>query len=180
MFTLHKLNQNNVLNVLNLAEELNIDAITIERVTPMSAEDIKSLYIEPEELHRIYNSIYQKKKEIEARSDLKIRVSRPLWTLIDDKLGGFCPIGFTSLCILHDGTVLPCRRLEIPLGNILTEGLYKIWYTSDILWKIRNKKLLTGKCNDCAFLQNCGGCRAIAYHANGDYMAEDPQCWKNG
>lgn len=180
MFTLHKLNQNDVLNVIDLAEELNVDAITIERVTPMSANDITNLYIEPGELNKIYYDIYLKKQQIEERSDLKIRVSRPLWTLISEELGGFCPTGFTSLCILHDGTVFPCRRLEIPLGNILTDGLYKIWYTSDVLWKIRNKKLLAGKCNRCTYLQNCGGCRAVAYHVKGDYMAEDPQCWKHG
>jgi len=179
MFTLHKINQDDVLNVIDLAEKLNVNAITIERVTPMSIEDISNLYIEPEELHIIYNNIYRKKQELTGRLKLKIRVARPLWTLIDEELGGFCPAGFTSLCILHDGTVLPCRRLEIPLGNILTDGLYKIWYTSDVLWRIRNKKLLTGKCKGCSFLQNCGGCRAVAYHVNGDYMAEDPQCWKN-
>lgn len=179
MFTLHKLNQDDVLNVINLAEQLNVNAITIERITPMISDDIEKLYILPEELERIYNGIYIKKAEIEKRSNLKIRVSRPLWTLVDENLGGFCPIGFTSLCVLHDGTVLPCRRLEIPLGNILTDGLYKIWYTSDVLWKIRNKMLLTGKCNGCSFLSNCGGCRAVAYYVNGDYLAEDPQCWKN-
>lgn len=179
MFTLHKLNQDDVLNVIGLAEKLIVDAITIERVTPMNTDDLTNLYIKPEELHKIYNDILIRKQEVEKRSSLKIRVSRPLWTLIDEEIGGFCPVGFTSLCILHDGSVLPCRRLEIPLGNILNDGLYKIWYTSDVLWKIRNKKLLTGKCNGCTYMQNCGGCRAIAYHVNGDYMAADPQCWKN-
>lgn len=178
MFTLHKLNQSDVLNVINLADKLKVDAMTIERVTPMSEEDIAELFIQPEELNKIYNEIYLKKKELEGRSNIKIRVSRPLWTLIDQDIGGFCPVGFTSLCILHDGTILPCRRLELPLGNIFTDGIYKIWYTSDVLWQIRNKNLLTGKCNGCTLLQNCGGCRAIAYHVNGNYLAEDPQCWK--
>lgn len=179
MFTLNKLNQDDVLNVIDLAQKHNVDAITIERVTPMNFDDIMNLYINAEKLHDVYNDIYLKKQIIEENSDLKIRVSRPLWTLLDETIGGFCPTGYTSLCILHDGTVLPCRRLEIPLGNILTDGLYKIWYTSDILWKIRNKKLLAGKCNGCTYIQNCGGCRAIAYHISGDYMGEDPQCWKN-
>jgi len=178
MFTLHKLNQSDVLNVINLADKLNVDAITIERVTPMSQEDIDKLFIQPEELQKVYNEIYIKKKEIEERSNIKIRVSRPLWTLVNEEVGGFCPVGFSSLCLLHDGTILPCRRLEIPLGNIFTDGIFKIWYTSDVLWKIRNKNLLTGKCKGCDFLQNCGGCRAIAHYVNGNYMAEDPQCWK--
>jgi len=178
MFTLHSFNAQYITDVMDLAKEMRVDALTIERVTPMNDEDIKNLYIQSDELYTIYRKIYEKKKEIEKASSLKIRVSRPLWGLIDNQLGGFCPAGLTSLCILHDGTVLPCRRLEIPIGNVLTDGLFKIWYTSEVLWKLRNKKLLGEKCKNCSILANCGGCRAIAYTVNGDYMADDPQCWK--
>jgi len=178
MFTLHKLNKDEVIGVINLAEQLGVNAITIERMTPMNTDDINKFYLKPNELFDTYNDIYRKKIEIEQYSSLKIRVSRPLWTLFNENIGGFCPVGLTSLCILHDGTVLPCRRLNIPLGNILTDGLFKIWYTSDILWKLRNKNLLSKKCRDCDSLANCGGCRAIAYQVYGDFMGEDPQCWK--
>ena len=177
MFTLHKENKDEAKPMLELAERLGVDAITIERITPMNKNDIHRFYLEPDELHETYNNLYIKKIEIEKRSDLKIRVSRPLWTLIDSNLGGFCPAGLTSLAILHDGTVLPCRRLEVPIGNILEDGLFKIWYTSPILWRLRNKNNLLGKCYNCKYLHACGGCRAIAYTVNGDYMAEDPQCW---
>jgi radical SAM protein with 4Fe4S-binding SPASM domain len=177
MFTLHKQNQNEAIPILELAEKIGVDAITIERITPMRKQDINAFYINSEELKNVYKKIFEIKKVIEKRSNLKIRVSRPLWTLIDDNLGGFCPAGLTSLSILQDGTVLPCRRLEIPIGNILTEGLYKIWYTSDILWKLRNKDNLSGKCYNCKYIHACGGCRAIAYTVNNDFMAGDPQCW---
>ncbi|KUO50224.1 MAG: hypothetical protein APF76_10955 [Desulfitibacter sp. BRH_c19] len=178
MFTLHRLNVRDAVAVMDLAKELEIDALTIERITPMNDEDINNFYIPSDELYKIYKQIYEKKKKVEQASDLRVRVSRPLWGLIDNQLGGFCPVGLTSLCILNDGTVLPCRRLEIPVGNILTDGLFKIWYTSEVLWKLRNKKLLGGKCKNCSILANCGGCRAIAYTVNGNYMADDPQCWK--
>lgn len=177
MFTLHGQNKDEIIPMLEFAEKLGVDAITIERITPMSRQDIDDFYIPPEKLKTIYEEIVKRKKVIEKRSKLKIRVSRPLWTLIDEGLGGFCPAGLTSLTILRDATVLPCRRLEIPLGNILTNGLYKIWYTSDVLWKLRNKRNLGGKCNNCKYIHACGGCRAIAYSVNNDAMAEDPQCW---
>lgn len=177
MFTLHEKNKDEVTPMLDLAVDIGVDAITIERITPMSSDDITEFYMQPEELRVVYNQIYEKKIAIEKKSNLKIRVSRPLWTLIDSNLGGFCPAGLTSLSILQDGTVLPCRRLEIPIGNILTDGLYKIWYNSDVLWRLRNKENLTGKCNNCKYIHACGGCRAIAHTINNDFMAEDPQCW---
>lgn len=178
MFTLHRLNQDEAEGVIDLAQQLGVDALTIERVTPMNDDDRQRLFIEVETLQAIYKRIYRKKLEAEKTSKLKIRVSRPLWNLIDEHIGGFCPVGLSSLCILHDGTALPCRRMEIPLGNVLTDGLFKIWYTSQTLWKLRNKHLLQGKCHGCPTLGNCGGCRAIAYTINGDVMAEDPQCWR--
>lgn len=179
MFTLHKQNSDEALSVINLAEELNIDALTIERIVPINVGDIAKFYMSSGELKPVYQNIYSAKKRVESRSSLKIRVSRPLWVLTDETLGGFCPAGFSSLAILNDGTVLPCRRLEIPIGNILEEGLYKIWYTSDVLWNLRNKRKLNDNCGNCNYLHRCGGCRAIAYHITGDYMADDPQCWKH-
>ncbi len=180
MFTLHKQNQAEALRMIDMAEKLDVDFLTIERVLPNNEKDIQAFYLEPGRLKAVYESVYRKKTEVEKRSSLKVRVSRPLWCLVDENAGGFCPAGFTSLTILHDGTLLPCRRLEIPIGNVLEEGIFKPWYTSEVLWKLRNKNLLGGKCSGCRFLGNCGGCRAVAYKLTGDFMAEDPQCWKNG
>jgi len=101
----------------------------------------------------------------------------PLDTTGNKSIGGFCPVGYTALTILHDGTVLPCRRLNVPIGNLLNEKLFKIWYDSDVLWNIRNKNNLQGKCSGCVNIARCGGCRAIAYETTGNYMGEDLQCW---
>lgn len=135
-----------------------------------------------EEIKAIYEGITVRANEINSK--LNVRRLRPLWlntTYLDctnnEKIGGFCPVGLTSLAILWDGTVLPCRRLEIPIGNILEDGLFKIWYDSDVLWRIRDKNNLQGKCHGCVNVERCGGCRAIAYATTGDYMGEDIQCW---
>jgi radical SAM protein with 4Fe4S-binding SPASM domain len=128
--------------------------------------------------------------EYQKGATLKIIKYRTLWAMIDPDrakipdvpleidLGGMCSIGIDSLTILPDGTVLPCRRLPIPIGNLTNDSIFKIWYTSDLLWKIRNKNNLKGKCNKCELIPRCSGCRAIAYAVTGDYLAEDPQCWK--
>ena len=182
MYTLQNLNKDGYNDYIDIAIAENVDAITIERVTPCG-QSVKENIIPAEEIKRIYTDITKRANEITKKP--VIRRSRPLWintscdnTRKDCNIGGFCPVGFTALAILHDGTVLPCRRMEIPLGNILTDGLFKIWYTSDVLWKIRDKNNLKGKCHGCENLPFCGGCRAIAYATTGDYMEEDPQCWK--
>jgi radical SAM protein with 4Fe4S-binding SPASM domain len=181
MFTLMKRNLNEVINVIDFAEQNDVNAITIERVTPCGNSNISDL-LSSEEIKRIYESVTARANQISGH--LRIRRLRPLWINTEklnqkanSDIGGFCPVGFTSLAILEDGTVLPCRRLNIPIGNILTDGIFKIWYDSEVLWTIRDKNNLQGKCKGCYNIDRCGGCRAIAFETTGEFMGEDIQCW---
>ncbi len=63
-------------------------------------------------------------------------------------------------------------------GTLKNDSLLKIWHGSDLLWEIADKRNLKGKCNLCEFINQCSGCRAMAYACTGDYLAEDPQCFK--
>ncbi len=176
MFTLHKKNKGSVLSMPELTCSLKADALTVERMTTMNQTEEKDFFIEPQELKAIYLDIYSKTKDVFFGKNAKFITSRPLWNLVDENIGGYCPAGLSSLCILEDGTLLPCRRLYLPLGNILTDGLFKVWYNSDILWDIR-KKAGGSECSDCSHSERCGGCKAVSYYRNGDLNSKDPQCW---
>lgn len=96
-------------------------------------------------------------------------------------LGG-CAAGLSGLTLLPDGTIVPCRRLPIPIGNIRRDSLREVWASSDVLSALRDRARYGGKCGCCPRWAACRGCRAIAYaytHARGeaDYLAEDPQCF---
>jgi len=179
MFTLTQENAESVTDIIDLADKMGVDALTIERYTPLGNSEPTPLKLSADRLKEIYRQINKSKKLIERRGrKLKIRTSRPLWHLIDESLGGYCPVGFSSLCIMHDGTVYPCRRLPIPIGNVLKDGIFKTWYKSDVLWNIRRKNRMLSSCGTCEDLGRCGGCRAAAYAESGDYMGQDPLCWK--
>jgi radical SAM protein with 4Fe4S-binding SPASM domain len=92
---------------------------------------------------------------------------------------GGCAAGTAGLTILSDGTLVPCRRLPLPLGNIRSDSVREIWATSPVLEAIRDKSRYSGKCGRCTRWEQCRGCRAIAY-AHGedrDYLREDPDCF---
>jgi radical SAM protein with 4Fe4S-binding SPASM domain len=96
-------------------------------------------------------------------------------------LGG-CAAGVSGLTLLPDGTVLPCRRLNIPLGNVRRDPLREIWAASPVLEALRDRGQYGGKCGRCRRWAQCRGCRAIAYavsQAGGekDFLAADPQCF---
>jgi len=51
-----------------------------------------------------------------------------------------------------------------------------VWENSEVFNELRNFKNLKGKCGICEYTNVCGGCRARAYEATGDYLAEEPLC----
>jgi radical SAM protein with 4Fe4S-binding SPASM domain len=193
MFTLQRRNVEDVPSLIDLAIAEGISSLTIERFVPTgSGAKIREELLPPEEIKRVFDYISERAEQEIARGGLtSISRSRPLWVMCNrntgslgadtsqgDTAGGICSIGLDGLCILPDATVLPCRRLPIPIGNLKNDSLLKIWHTSDLLWKIADKRNLKGKCNSCEFSTQCSGCRAMAYACTGDYLAEDPQCWK--
>jgi radical SAM protein with 4Fe4S-binding SPASM domain len=181
MFTLAKSNIKEAVKIIDLAEELDVNAVTVEWVTPCGNSSLGDI-LTADEIKKTYCEVTERANAV--KTGLRVRRTRPLWLHTKElncrenaAIGGFCPVGFTALSILHDGTVLPCRRLNIPIGNLLQEKLFRIWYGSEVLWRIRDKNNLQGKCYQCANIGNCGGCRAIAYETTSDYMGEDIQCW---
>ncbi len=83
----------------------------------------------------------------------------------------------TAVCFVsHRGEVFPCGYLPVAAGNVLNDRFADIWTNSPVFLRLRDDSLLTGKCGVCDFKTICGGCRARAYAATGDYMAEEPLC----
>ncbi|MBU0545085.1 MAG: heme b synthase [Proteobacteria bacterium] len=86
-------------------------------------------------------------------------------------------LGGTGFCFIsHTGIVQPCGFLHIECGNVTKNSFEKIWNSSEVFLSLRNFDMLKGKCGICEFKKVCGGCRARAYEAAGDYMAEEPLC----
>jgi radical SAM protein with 4Fe4S-binding SPASM domain len=88
---------------------------------------------------------------------------------------GGCAAGLNGLTVEPDGTVLPCRRLPIAIGNVFESDLDALW-ASPVLETLRDRDRLEGACGRCARRWSCGGCRAVAHAVHGRLMAEDPQC----
>ncbi|MGV8058125.1 MAG: heme b synthase [Smithellaceae bacterium] len=86
-------------------------------------------------------------------------------------------LGGISFCFIsHTGQVQPCGYLELDCGNVKKQGFAEIWETSEVFRNLRNFSKYGGKCGGCEFIKVCGGCRARAYEATGDYLAEEPLC----
>jgi radical SAM protein with 4Fe4S-binding SPASM domain len=193
MFTLQRMNTRDVPLIIDLANVEGVSTLTIERMVPTgTGKNLMDQLLMPEEIREVFEHISEHaEQQIKETGSTSISRSRPLWVLCSHNrdpinanlpteitLGGICSIGLDGLCILPDATVLACRRLPIPIGNLKQDSIEKIWFTSDLLWQIRDKNNLKHKCESCKLIPQCSGCRAMAYAVTGDYLATDPQCWK--
>ncbi len=90
---------------------------------------------------------------------------------------GGCATGLTYCGLSPEGEILPCAPASnVFLGNILTEGLEKIWENSPIIQAVRNRSEIYGKCSKCRYNLICGGCRVSAFGKTGNWLASDPSC----
>jgi MoaA/NifB/PqqE/SkfB family radical SAM enzyme len=144
-------------------------------------------FVGAKETYDIFKKIIELRKKY--AEEIKVLEPEVLWQLMhgDTKLKqearrtkkflGGCAAGFLGLSVLSDGTIYPCRRLPIPIGNIKEIKLVDLMANNEVLKNLRNfdKMKEKGCCEDVNY---CRGCRAVAYAITGDYMAKDPMCFK--
>ena len=90
--------------------------------------------------------------------------------------GAGCLAGSGVCFISHRGEVYPCGYLPVLAGDLTAQSFAEIWEESPVFAILRDPDSLTGKCRACEFRKLCLGCRARAYAATGDFLAEEPVC----
>ena len=172
---------NNVTEYMDLVMEQGVDAVYFRRFVDVKQE-LPSVERKAE-----YHTFLKTLEEIKKRYPMKIYLGDPMHgAMYMEKLSGSskkklfagCSAGVVSLSIQTDGTVYPCTRLPVPIGNVYKDSLADIWENSPVLADLRFRNL-SGMCGACSYRYACGGCRAEAYY-KGSYLGEDPMCCMRG
>ncbi len=190
--TITKRNLDEVSEIYNLILELEASAFHIFLFVPTGrGMEIEYEEIPPDEYERVLNWFYDISKD--SRIELKascaphyarimhqrakmegIRVTREthgLQAMMKGCLGG------SGFCFISSkGDVYPCGYLPVIAGNIKQQPFKVIWEKSKLFNDLRSPGKLKGKCRICEYRIVCGGCRARAYAATGDYENEEPYC----
>jgi heme b synthase len=87
-----------------------------------------------------------------------------------------CMAGFGFCFVSHIGEVGGCGYLPLLAGNVRQAPLTEIYRESPLFKSIRDANLLQGRCGICEYRLLCGGCRARALGATGNYLDEEPFC----
>jgi radical SAM protein with 4Fe4S-binding SPASM domain len=179
MFTVMKRNYENLPSLLSLCRDLGMDGLILERFIPWGrGREMMNEVLERDQWKRVvetlftFSSLSVEEDAVFPYQAYQIRFRRGEAEL----QGAPCVLGRDGFCIMPEGTVYPCRRFPVSIGNLLKESLKDLWEKSEILEKLRDKKNLKGKCGRCE-VEDCSGCRSLALSLTGDYCEEDPHCW---
>jgi len=86
-----------------------------------------------------------------------------------------CPCGVQYCRITPDGGLTSCPYMPVQAGNLRHASFAQLWTSAPVFEELRHGTL-GGKCGDCGYRAMCGGCRARAFAATGDYLAADESC----
>jgi len=86
-----------------------------------------------------------------------------------------CPCGVQYCRITPEGKVTPCPYMPEVAGDLSERSFGEIWSEATVFRLLREGEL-GGKCGRCEYREICGGCRARAYAADGDFLGPDTSC----
>lgn len=182
--TLSRVNAPYLKELIEVARNAGVERLGFSRLVPAGkGRGLLGEMLTSAEVERLYREVLAGDFgtiEVASGDPVAAQLDAGDGDLGDAAFGG-CAAGVSGLTILPDGTITPCRRLPISLGNISRDSLREIWATSPILNRLRDRTAYRGKCGACSRWAACRGCRAIAYayaqaHGGDDYLADDPQC----
>ena len=184
--TVSRINMNDTGELVHLAEELGVGAIAFSRLVPtgrgkrlsseaLSCEEVAHFYAELRNFKDKSRVVVTSRDPLSAIADMEGEIPRT-----EMPVGG-CAAGIFGVTITADGTIMPCRRMDLSVGNIKEVSFRDLWVESPVLWSLRRREDYHGGCESCRYWAVCRGCRAIALayaRADGreDYLGPDPQC----
>lgn len=179
MITIMKSNFRSLPSLFRLCQDLGVNGLIIERFIPLGrGKGIIGEVLNKEEWKEMIGMLLDFfPTDEEEHPFLPYQAFQVSFNGEEPELfGAPCVIGVDGLCIMPEGTVFPCRRFPVSLGNVVSESLRQIWEKSELLEKLRRKENLRGKCGSCD-LKDCRGCRSLAFALTGNDLEEDPHCW---
>lgn len=186
-FTASNNNVHDLVNVIRICQRLGVDRFWTDRLVPMGSNSLDTM---TDSMFRYYIDTLSKEiRRSEFLRKLKlsktyIHNNRAMQFLcgVDNcrserrDSGYKCSAGKNLVAILADGTLLPCRRLPIELGNLTTENLSDILKYNDKLKEICSIEQIED-CKKCIFNTKCNsGAKCLTYAVNGELHGKDINC----
>ena len=182
--TITKTNLDQIPRILRLAEELGAVAHHIFLLVPTGrGKYIVDQAIDAEAYETTLNWFYDQREKTSLQ--LKATCAPHYYRILrqrakaEGKSVSMQTHGLDAVtrgCLAETGFCFISHTAIVQPGDITTTAFGDVWHHSPVFLKLRDFKQLEGKCGACEYHAVCGGCRARAFEATGNYMAEEPLC----
>ncbi len=180
-FTAHRGNMREFPDVVRAASRAGASHVWADRLVPWgSGTGMADLLLSPEETKELFNVMRRSQLASRRwpRSRTRVSMDRALQFLVSDSRPYRCSAGDTLLTVMPDGTLYPCRRMPIEVGNVLESSLSDLYLGNGLLRDLRDRDRVAEGCEGCHFAYLCGGgLRCLSHAVHGDPFRADPGCW---
>ena len=179
--------------VARWAAQLGVQRIWADRLIPTTPEQHRDV-LSPEETREFFEQMHAVRTVLQTQtyagwfkriflqyisrrgSVTEVAMHRALQFLVGGGIIYRCSAGDSLVAVLPDGTLLPCRRMPIPVGNVLQRPLVELYHRSEILRRLRENRC-PKECAGCIYAEHCGGgLRCLAHAMTGNSLMPDPGC----
>lgn len=181
--TLSRSNKAELIAIASLTERIGAACFNPFILVPVGrGEEITDPLLDPVEYETLLNELLTIKMQtsVDMRVTCGPQMARVERTRAEKRLqaSSGCMGGREYGFISRQGDLQTCGFLQVPAGNLTKNGydFRSLWEDSQLMREVRDRQQQNGKCSLCEYLDYCGGCRARAFLASGDYLGEDPLC----
>jgi radical SAM protein with 4Fe4S-binding SPASM domain len=181
-FTAHQDNFREFTEVARLGRRLQVSRVWSDRLIPWGiGSGLKEKVLTPEDTQEFFEIMKKARNHVSRRwfGRTEIAMHRALQFLVAGGRPYHCTAGDTLVTVQPNGDLYPCRRMPIPVGNLLETPLIELYFNSNLFHALRNRNLISEKCQDCFYSKLCrGGLKCLSYAMTGDPFKTDPGCWQ--
>lgn len=182
-FTAHRGNYREFEDVARLGRRLGVRSVWSDRQIPTGrGAAMRNDALNPEETRQLLESMLA----CETRglrnwlSRTEVKMHRALQFLVAGGEPYRCQAGERLIAVLPNGDLLPCRRMPVVVGNLLTTPLRRLYDESPFLRALRDPERVSAGCEGCFYAGLCrGGLKCLSFALTGDPFQADPGCWRS-
>lgn len=180
-FTAQRSNFREFTEAARLGKSLGVYRVWADRFIPegKGGANIDSVVLTPEETKEFFKIMERAGAKYGrgwfSRTD--IAMGRALQFLVAGGRPYNCKAGNSLITVMPNGDLYPCRRMPIPVGNVLETPLSELYHCKTFK-ELRSREKISEACRGCIYAKACrGGLRCLSYAVTGDPFTTDPGCW---
>jgi radical SAM protein with 4Fe4S-binding SPASM domain len=178
-FTAHRGNFRDFPEVAEMGRRLGASRVWADRFLPLGgAESRFDWVLSPAETREFFEIMRTARTGNGLFRKTEIAMHRALQFHAGGGKPYRCRAGGDLVAIRANGDLCPCRRMPIPVGNVLSSDLVTLYRESRLFAILRDRSIICRGCTGCLYERLCnGGLRCLGHAMTGELHLADPGCW---